>query len=452
MTITLRDFLGIVVHLPLLIVGLVLGVSFPSLSYSQEDAELQNIVPLIEDDATDPRNEPVPQPSPAQNSPREVPSPPSTTPAPERGLQETSETRNPLKARRPQQLSGKLHSSPDEQSSSYREIQADDKVEVLRSQGPWFEVDVTSAQGFQFRGWVKSEALPMPQKDLPELDRAAPSSAQRSALDSEKYFWIGSDRIEEKFSLAIQVGFTNLTNSIAGTPSSGTNSPIDYSFNGFSLLVDSDLVLLETPAWGPEFRWLLDLRYRFAFFQVEFGNAAAIPVDIRGAGYNVRNQNLRFVTRSDFRVAYWRSGFYRVGLGAGFFFSEIAPDLKRTQLGNVVFTSLTWMGPLLQLDHQIQFFDRFRVSNTFGVVLFPSVSESPDVDVSGSLKNSGFPLYFSGKFEYRWTRFFSLQGSGEYLLAAAKHSGESTRVNQNFNNVKFDVSHWQLGAGAGFHF
>jgi hypothetical protein len=356
-----------------------------------------------------------------------------------------------LEALKPEQsLSGFLHTGPSEETPKFRELQPTDQIRILRNEGEWYEVDVTSEKGVDFRGWVKG-GLPTERKK-PTLGEEQLKAEKLNPLKSDRYLWFWSGEVEETARLGLLFGTENINYSPKGTPAGAVEKVSGYNFWGFSLGAEASLTLLETQIYRKEFRWLLDGNYQYGFFQVAFGNSPALPGDIQGASYRIHSQKFQIESKGEFRLTRWNRGFLRAKFGGGYLSYDDSPDLRRTSQGNVVFTQMSLTGLTTPLEFEAQFANNYRGGLYFTPLWLPTVSESPDASAINDLKSSGLNWMTRVFFQYRWTERFSLQAQGEYFKGSAKHPGRSRRINADFDDVKIDLTSLRMMAGVNLHF
>ncbi len=349
-----------------------------------------------------------------------------------------------------QELKGRLHTAPDEKSPSFREIQSTDQLKVLRNEGEWFEVDVRSEKGIEFRGWVRG-GLPAERQAPSNLEeRLKPAKAD--PLRSDRYFWFWSGDVEETARLSLYLGTESINFQPKGTPTGAVRTISGYNFFGFSLGGEGSLTILESTLFNREFRWLLNGNYYYSLFQVAFGNSPALPGEIQGASYRIQTHKFQIESLAEIRAFRWKQGFMRFRLGPGYTAFDDSPDLKRTNRGNVVFTQLGFSGLSSPIEVETQFANNFRITANFTPLWLTQVSENPDASASGDLKHSGMTWLAKLKFQWRWARNWSLDGHGEYFTGKAKHPGTSRRIDSNFEDVSIKLTSIRLLTGVSLHF
>jgi hypothetical protein len=355
---------------------------------------------------------------------------------------------DPLK---PQEgLSGSLHIAPDESSAKFREIQAEDRVSVLRSQGEWYEIDLVTPKGVEFRGWVRGALAP--ERAQPRLPVETLQSEKIQPLQSEKYRWFWSGEAQETAKVSLFLGTENLKFSPKGAPTGSVKTISGYKFWGFSVGPAAQLSVLETEVWTKNLRWLLSGQYQYGFFQVAFGNSPALPADVQGASYRIHTHQFRVESKAELRLLQWQRGYFNLKLGAGYLSFDDSPDLRRTDQGNVVFTQFSIAGLLTPLEAEAQWAQNYRIGFSFSPIWLARATENPDASASDQLKASGLSWIGKAFFEYQLSDHLSLSAQGAYLSARAKHPGRSRRINADFDNVKIDVRSLQVLAGAQLHF
>jgi len=347
-------------------------------------------------------------------------------------------------------LSGYLRTQPDDQSPAFRELQATDKVRILRSEGAWYEVDVTSEKGIDFRGWVKGELAP--ERKVIENPSEVMKAPKLNPLRSDRFFWFWSGDVEETAQISLFLGAENLNYKPKGTPTGAVKSISGYNFFGFSLGGEASLTILETEMLRREFRWIVDGAYHYGFFQVAFGNSPSLPGEIQGVSYRIHTQQFEIATKAEWRVSTWNQGFLRARIGAGYALYDDSPDLKRTSRGNVVFSQISFSGIISPIELETQFKNNYRILVGFTPLWLPSVSENPDASATGNLKPDGLMWKAKTRFQYRVSPLVSLDAGADYFSGSAKHPGTSRRIDSDFTNVKIKASSIRLMAGAGLHF
>lgn len=352
-----------------------------------------------------------------------------------------------------QALQRELRVSPSLESPVLRSLSDEDQIIVLRSYQDWYEVDVTTTQGLEFRGWVRG-GLPKEKQKKPAIKSAVEIEAKKKTnpLRSTRYRWFWTGKAEETFSLLLGVGYQGINYDPSGVPDGSTdrvNIP-GYNFGGFELDVDVDFVILETKFANRSFRWLWSTDYRWGNFQVRFASNFSAG-EVAGSAYSIITQRLLYENRVDYRVLRFKGGFFRPSFGLGLFYFEVAPELRRTNQDNVIFTELQSFGMLTSLGFDLHFLEDYRVHLGGGTVLLQSLSETPK-EGTETLESSGVPILVRGSFGYQLSDRWSTELRADYFQFSGKQAGASRRIDTNYTDLKFDFSSLSVSAGARVHF
>lgn len=349
-----------------------------------------------------------------------------------------------------------LRSSPSDTAPVLRRLRRSDQIQILRSEGLWYEVDVRSKEGIEYRGWVKGP--PPKERTAPELPPATAKLEKRNrkALGEGKarWFWLGN--MNDPGSISLAAGYQSLKYLVNGLRDINgeqvRSAAPGFDFGGFDIGTKIDFGVFETDFGSSEFRWSVHLRYNFGRYGVKFGtNALQIPDDLEGASYTIITHNLKVENRTSYEFTNWQTGFFRGVAGLGLFYLESAPDLRETSSG-IVFTQLGMSGILTRLGLEAQFSEKYRMGVGAASVFLSNYSEAPQAAGTSQFEDKNFPLIFDGEFRAFFAEHWAGFLSGEYFTTKLKQSGDTARLGVAFSDLNADYSYLRVVAGLGYHF
>jgi len=367
-----------------------------------------------------------------------------------------------LEALHPDSNFGKtLHIQPSDDSSALRDVQATDRIDILRSEGEWYEVDLRTQEGIEFRGWLRG-GLPT-QRQAPQLPPATPKQAKKELkpLQSKTINWFWSGMDGDHGSISFVAGFQQLKYFLTGlqdinSVSTRVTAP-GYDFAGVDLGMLARFNVMEAPILNRKLRWYFDLRYNYGFLSVTFGNNSlgtgqSVPPELEGTAYRITTHNLKALTGTSWQFATWSGGDLSGHICAGIFYLESAPDLRRTDSSQIVFTQISLSSFLQRTGLEIKFMDRMALGAGLGLILLPSFSEDPKSAGAASFESTGLPYLIDGNFQFWLSKTWSVLLMGELLQTKAKQSGTSSRLGSDYEDLIAELSYYKFLAGIGFHF
>lgn len=372
--------------------------------------------------------------------------------------------RNPFEAlQSTQQFEPILRASPEDSGGILRQLQPTDSIQVLRSQNDWFEVDLTTQEGLQFRGWLKG-GLPIerqvqakPQEPAPQQDR----QASRKPLRSERFKWVWFGEIDDAFSLGVYGGFQKLRFTTTGLQTVGDESSRiaapGFDFNGFDLGGQLRFTLMSTEVGGRELRWENLAAYSYGLFSVSFGtgslgDGSTIPAELQGVGYSIATQRFKFFSGADYQVLKNQQFSLHGLFDLGMLFFESAPDLRRTDQGNIVFTQLELLYFAPRLGLATNFRERFTLDVRAAPLFIGSVKEQPVPTGENQMEAQGIGLFIDALASYRINDHWSATLGVEWIKAKGKKTGTSNRINETYTNLEAAISNQKFLAGITTHF
>lgn len=356
---------------------------------------------------------------------------------------------SPLKPPPGTTYSRELRVSPTADAAVLKEITLEDKVVFLRSDGVWYEVEVISKEGLNFRGWVKGELA---------LERAAPimqpsvagtKSAEKNPLESDRYLWLWSGRISDKGSIHLDLGMQKLQYKLTGLQSGSRNTIYKYDFSGLSTGLAFDLSLLQMTLWNRAAFWTFESAYHYGMYRLTLGPQFEVA-EVRGAGYQINTHT--FSANSFFKYEIYSSAnsYVRLALGLGFYMFDVSPDLNPVQ-NTLLFVETTTQGIAIPFKVEGKFAEDFMYSAGATAILGAGFSE--DGTQSPGISADSIPLIFSGSFGYRWADHWSSDLTAEMMTAKGKgSSASSTRISQTYTDAKIDLSYLRAHANLKYHF
>lgn len=368
-----------------------------------------------------------------------------------------------LKALQPSStVSSELRYGPSENAPIVRNLQSSDRYKVLRSQGEWFEVDVLSESGLEFRGWIRG-GLPLERQatPLPPEKKQLAKTQKPSPLRSSQLRWLWFGEIENKGHVHLGLGLKNLKFTSTGLQDIGGSSERisapGYDLMGLDIHLDTRLTLLETELYHKPMSWFAGISYEFGFFSVTFGGGSlneqtAIPTELEGVGYSVKTHNLKALTGARYELRKWQDGSFSTELAAGLFYLESSPDLRRTDAGNVVFTKIQMMSPLLKLNFDLHFKTKYQAQLGFGLPFFESFTEETGNANEAEFKTKSFSYLIDLKLAYKLSEKWSVFSKSEVFQSQLKKAGTSLRINESYEELNAKFGYWKSILGIGYNF
>jgi hypothetical protein len=353
-----------------------------------------------------------------------------------------------------QNLRGLMRIEPTLSSPAIRQIKESDQIEILRSSGEWYEVDVLSQEGINFRGWVQGdlaiERQPVAAPEfLPEDQRAKP----KEFFIDEGFRWFFSGRIEQPLDLRLGLGAQNLRTNWTGrvtTPGEDDPNPPSSQLTGIDVQLGLKLRVLQ---WNsPHGEWTSGVRadYHLGHYQVNFASDSSIPVGLRGSAYKVRTHRFSGDIYQSLRRRLNANWHWEPEVGLGAFYLESSPDLKAGDDDQVIFTQLSMTAPLLRFGAGFQRKENLRLQVDTGLLIFPNWSETPSNLSPRAIKRSGIPLWLRLQGDYFWMPWIGTFVGSEVVMVKAQQEGPSLRSGTFYDQVKLSLGQIRLNFGLVF--
>ncbi len=360
-------------------------------------------------------------------------------------------------------LNRSLRSSPSEEAPVLRLLLETDRITYLRTEGLWYEVDLKTAEGLEFKGWVKG-TLPServaPTPPPPPTERAQGPNP----LNTKGIVWFWQPEATDVAHLTFGTGIQNIDFSMAGRTASGTavSVPPQYSFNGWNLGLKSEFFVLATQVKEFKLKSLLRAQYSYGFYSVSFAGAfSQIPeiAEVAGAGYQINTHLFSFEGLTRMRVTSWaRKNFdTEIGLGLGFFYYDVAPDLDAlegaTYTGQLIFTDTTFSAVMIPIEFKFDLYQDYYVEPKFAVFLMPSLSAN--ANWAPGLKSTGFPIRYALTLGWHFTKLIDFEVDTEMLSLQGKvpdSGADQSRLGTTYREATVDLSYIRFAGAAKFKF
>jgi len=353
----------------------------------------------------------------------------------------------PLRPEQNSLVGSDLRSEPSDQATSLKKIALDDQITFLRSQGPWYEVDLKSAEGLEFRGWVKADLAAA--RRLAEPVPIVQKTKEVKPLTSERYVLFWDKRAKERGSLKVSSGLQQISYSLSGVVSGGQRQNISpgYDFYGGHFALEGEFRPV-TFALGSslELNPMIRGSYAYGLHRVSFSNPFTDVPEISGQAYSIDTHSFLVEGYGSLSRAFSDSLKLLLKPGLGFFYHEVSPDLDPIPGGSeLVFVEQVTTALTLPVELSAQFVSTFYSSLLFRPLLFRSFRETPEV--SPNIKLSGFSWMASALVGWRFNQAFALELGADLMDLKAKGSGSASRLGKNFQDgeVKTKLRKAHLG-------
>ncbi|MGA0164781.1 MAG: hypothetical protein ACO3LE_11175, partial [Bdellovibrionota bacterium] len=296
----------------------------------------------------------------------------------------------------PDQFFEELRAAPDLEAAFLLKLNSRYQIIVLREEGDWIEVDALSPENFEFRGWIKKRAIPAapPVREISVIQK---EKEEASPIESEKFRWFWEADWNDRGEWGLPLGIQNIRLSQTGeTEEDGSVLIPGYQFSGFSLGSSLRFSIFETYWRSYRSRLQVEASYQWGFYQVRFASNFD-PIDVAGDAYNLQTHRYQTHLWQDMRFLLGSSFVVTPALGFGYLYFESAPQLKRTDVGDIIFTENSLSAFLMSLRAQLNWKDKIYILPSLHLPLFSTVTETPE-SFSGSgdrtlLKRKSFPLF-----------------------------------------------------------
>ena len=345
---------------------------------------------------------------------------------------------NPLQPPPGAAIGKDLKTEPQDQALSIRQMLDTDKISYLRSQGEWYEVEVQSLEGLEFRGWLKSVLAPA--RKLSDPKPQVQIKPEIKPLTSDRFIFFWDNRSTQRGSLKISGGPQQIAYSLKGRviDESG-NASIQrinpgYEFLGGHIGLEGDFIpmalkLGEQTALSP----IIKSSYAYGLHRVSFSNPFAEVPEISGQAYSIETNTYQIEVRG--RVIRRTSSAWDLSaeLGLGFFFHEVSPDLDPIPGGNeLVFVEQSTSAMTVPLRIAATYSSRFYFHLDFKPLVFASLKETPEV--TPNLKLTGLSWMGSSFFGWQFAKRFALEAGVDLMDLKASGQGSATRLDQEFTD------------------
>ena len=340
-----------------------------------------------------------------------------------------------------------LRSEPSDQAPSVKTIGSDDQITFLRSQGPWYEIDLKSTEGLEFRGWVKADLASA--RRLPEPAPIVQKTKELKPLTSEKFVFFWDKRVKERGSLKISSGLQQISYSLSGVVAGGERQNISpgYNFYGGHFALEGEFVPM-TLALGSSLELSPTIRgsYAYGLHRVSFSNPFTDVPEISGQAYSIDTHSFLIEGFGSLNRTFSESFRLQLKPGLGYFYHEVSPDLDPIPGGSeLVFVEQVTTALTLPVELSAQFLSRFYASLLFRPLVFTSFKETPEV--SPKIKLSGFSWMAGSLLGWRLRQAFALELGINLMDLKAKGSGAASRLGNDFEDgeVKTKLRKAHLG-------
>lgn len=371
--------------------------------------------------------------------------------------EEATNSTNGLQPLRPPKgatVSRHLRSEPSENAPLLRQLQPTDKLQLLRNQGEWYEVEVKTQEGLEFLGWTKSKR---PTERTPPPPPPIPSQAGTTSLkpiESENFDWFWSQNLRETWRFSLGIGYQNIQYLQSGIyASTGLRGEVyDFNLNGIAIKLDTELNILETPLFSKPFFWTLGTKYIFSLYQIKLSNTFPIA-GLQGSAYSITTNTIDLASTA--KMSLFEQGdksLFKLGLGAGYIFYEFGPDLAAvdggTFDGKFVFTDFNFYGITVPLILESNVQDWLHLQLRFLPIFLAQLDEKPSNTSGDNLKASGFPWTSSFSATYFWNPNWGVNLDINYLFIDGKNTGVANRIaTEAFSEARLQFRSLTMGVG-----
>jgi hypothetical protein len=371
----------------------------------------------------------------------------------------TGEGLRPLEPPRGTTIQSELRTAPDEKALILRQVVPSDRIRYLRSQIDWYEIELTSQEGFVFRGWVKG-SLPDERKPPP-----SPVEVQRppapNPIEPSKYLWFFSSKIAEKLSLDLGLGVQNLSYQLKGTYTDGQKkgsrgSIYSFSAPGFALHVHGSLPVVEFSLTEHRASVILDGQFSYGLSNVSFNSDFQVS-ELRGSSFEVASHQYDIKALMKYELTRRPSTYnLAVSLGAGYLLYDVLPDLNPIHGGSfdgeIVVGDITFSGVGFPIQFDVRAFRHFSAKFSMTpYLLLGDVSEEITSNTGYEISTlSPIQIEFSGA--YQIASAWSAVIEGRYLKFEGSGSGNGARLKSNYQNGELFFQSYQILAGLKFDF
>jgi hypothetical protein len=349
--------------------------------------------------------------------------------------------------------SGKeLRLEPSSGSVSIRKISPDDQVTYLRSQGAWYEIEVKTREGLIFRGWFQSELATA--RRLAEPTPVSAPKAQPKPITSQRFVMFWDKRAVSRGSLKLAVGPQQSIYSLSGIVSGGSREKISpgYNFLGGHFGLEADFIPLSTSiGQGFSFSPIICASYAYGLHRVAFGNPFADVPEVSGQAYSIDTNTYQIEAIA--RISRKMSSVLELsfGVGAGFVFHEVAPDLDPISGSNeLIFVEQTTSGLMIPVEVSVKIQSRYSLSLGAKPILLSSFRETPEVTPNPEF--STLPWILQSTFGWQYSQRFGLELSVQWLDLKASGSEAAVRLGENFDDGEINTSFRKADLGIRWSF
>jgi hypothetical protein len=345
-----------------------------------------------------------------------------------------------------------LRVQPNSSAVSIRQVRSDDQVTYLRSQGPWYEIEVKTVEGLTFRGWIQGELATA--RRLPEPSPVVAQKEQPKPITSQRFVMFWDKRAHSRGSLKLSVGPQQSIYSLSGITGGSNRSNISpgYNFLGGHFGLDGEFIPLSTTLGkGFSLSPLIRASYAYGLHRVAFGNPFIDVPEVSGQAYSIDTNTYQLETIARVSRKVGSALEVAFGLGAGFIFHEVAPDLDPIPGSDeLIFVEQSTSGLIIPLEVSAKIKSTYTVALTAKPILVSSFKETPEVTPDPKLSST--PWILQSVIGWQWSQRFELELAVQWLDLKASGNGSATRLGENFEDGQISTSFRKADLGIRWHF
>jgi hypothetical protein len=334
-----------------------------------------------------------------------------------------------------------LRNEASRNSPSLRELRDQDAIKVLREQDDWVEVDVTSAEGIEFRGWLEKRqpsSFTRPERKVSIIQDKDPEEAALP-IRSEKFRWFWESNWSERGEWGLPLGIQNIRLQQTGvTPQNERVSIPGFQFSSFSMGGFFRVAIFETYVHRFRSQLRLEGAYHWGIYQVRFASNFD-PIEVAGDAYRLQTHRYHAQVWQDIRWMMSSSIAITPAVGLGYLYFESMPQLKKTSAGDVIFNRNSLWSGLAGFRLQFDWAEKVRLSSSAYLPWMSGVSESPESYAGSSekthLRRTSWMPFYQIEADYRWSPSWSTGIAFNTLGFKARHPGPTKRVDQIYETA-----------------
>jgi hypothetical protein len=265
-------------------------------------------------------------------------------------------------------------------------------------------------------------------------------------------FW--DKRAVSRGSLKLAVGPQQSIYSLSGIVSGGSREKISpgYNFLGGHFGLEADFIPLSTSiGQGFSFSPIICASYAYGLHRVAFGNPFADVPEVSGQAYSIDTNTYQIEAIA--RISRKMSSVLELsfGVGAGFVFHEVAPDLDPISGSNeLIFVEQTTSGLMIPVEVSVKIQSRYSLSLGAKPILLSSFRETPEVTPNPEF--STLPWILQSTFGWQYSQRFGLELSVQWLDLKASGSEAAVRLGENFDDGEINTSFRKADLGIRWSF